>query len=172
MKSLAYLVALLPVCAVAEPQPAVLNLMHYMDTTAACFDGAEDRAEATACIGLGAKTCMDAEQDGHSTVGMMFCMMAETEAWDRVLNRDYVEDMEAMRAMDVETAEHFPQFANRASNLLEAQRAWIAFRDAQCGLEYAVWGAGSMRQVAGATCHLDMTAERVIYLRFLGDEMR
>ena len=31
--------------------------------------------------------------------------------------------------------------------LLEAQRAWIAFRDAECALDYAEWGSGSMRSL-------------------------
>ena len=33
----------------------------------------------------------------------------------------------------------FPEFANRAKALRDAQRAWIRFRDAECGLAYAVW---------------------------------
>lgn len=53
-----------------------------------------------------------------------------------------------------------------------AQRAWIALRDGDCALEYAMWGSGSMGQIAGATCLLDKTAERTIYLRFLGRDVQ
>jgi uncharacterized protein YecT (DUF1311 family) len=49
--------------------------------------------------------------------------------------------------------------------LVEAQRAWIAFRDADCAQEVAVWGDGSMRTIAGAWCGLERTAQRVFELR-------
>jgi len=49
--------------------------------------------------------------------------------------------------------------------LRDAQRAWIAYRDANCAMEYGLWGAGSMRQIAGADCQMRMTAERMLELR-------
>ncbi len=171
MKLLA-LLALLPLAAHAEPQPAVAALMPYMDITATCFDASQDTAEASACVGQGSANCMDAEADGQTTVGMMFCTLAEYEAWDDLLNRDYGPLMDAMRQTDAEEEVHFPEFANRAETLRDAQRAWIPYRDGQCALEYALWGAGSMRQIAGASCLLDTTAERTIYLRFLNDRIR
>jgi uncharacterized protein YecT (DUF1311 family) len=161
-----------PLCAHAEPQPAVADLMPYMDVATTCFDGAGDSAAAGACVGQGTATCMASETDGETTVGMMFCTLAEYEAWDRLLNRDYGPMMDGMKAMDADDAELFPEFANRADSLRDAQRAWIPLRDTQCALEYAMWGSGSMRQIAGASCLLDLTAKRVIYLRFLGEGMR
>ena len=80
--------------------------------------------------------------------------------------------MAGLRADDTQEAEFFPEFANRADSLLAAQRAWIVLRDADCGLEYAMWGSGSMRQIAGAGCRMQRTAERTIYLKFLGNDMR
>lgn len=160
-----------PLSATAELQPAVAELMRYMDVTATCFDGAEDSAEAGACVGQGATVCMETETHGYTTVGMMFCTLAEYDAWDRLLNRDYGPMMDGMRRLDAEDAEFFPEFANRAEALRDAQRAWIPLRDAQCALEYAMWGGGSMRQIAGASCLLDLTAKRTIYLRFLGEGM-
>lgn len=166
------LILLAPVSAYAEPQPAVLAFMPYMDVTATCFDGAEDSAEATVCIGQGSSACMETEVDGFSTIGMMFCSLAEAEAWDRLLNRVYAEKMDRLKAMDEVTAEHWPELANAADSLRAAQRAWIPLRDADCSLEYAMWTSGSMRNIAGSGCRLQMTAERTIYLRFLGDNMR
>ncbi|MCW1950921.1 MAG: DUF1311 domain-containing protein [Octadecabacter sp.] len=166
------LAVLAPFAALAEPQPAVLALMPYMDITAACFDGAKDQPEATACIGQGSRVCMETETDGDTTTGMMFCAQAETESWDRLLNRDYTEMMDGMKAMDEDTAEHWPELANAADSLRAAQRAWILLRDADCTLEYAMWTSGSMRNIAGSRCRLQMTAERTIYLRSLGDYIR
>lgn len=171
MKS-ALILALLPCAVHAQPQPAVAALMHYMDITSACFDGAEDSAEANACVGQGATICMDTETDGYTTVGMMFCTLAEYHAWDDLLNRDFGAYMAYARMLDVEISDNFPEFANGADSLLASQRAWIPYKDAQCSLEYSLWGAGSMRQIAGANCNLHMTAERVIYLRFMTETMR
>ena len=168
----ALMLALLPLAAHAEPQPVVAALMQYMEITSACFDGAEDSAEAGACVGQGATICMETEQDGYTTVGMMFCTLAEYEAWDVLLNRDFGSYMEYARMGDDEMSALFPEFANGADSLLAAQRAWIPYRDAQCALEYSLWGEGSMRQTAGASCLMDMTAKRVIYLRFMTEKIR
>ena len=69
------------------------------------------------------------------------------------------------KAGDADDMANFPEFANRADSLRAAQRAWIAFRDAECGLEYALWGSGSMRNIAGTDCLMHMAAERTIELR-------
>lgn len=45
-----------------------------------------------------------------------------------------------------------------------ARRAWIAWRDADCRFAYEQFGGGSLRQVAGAACQRDRTAERVLHL--------
>lgn len=156
----------------AEPQPAVAELMHYMEGLPACLNGAEDVTAAQGCVGQFANQCMEREEGGYSTVGMMFCTLAENEAWDRLLNAEYQKAMEAARDMDAEEAEHFPEFAARAEWLREAQRAWIPFRDAECAFAYAQWGSGSMRQTAGAACLLDMTSERTIELKYIWDFMR
>jgi len=161
-----------PVIATAEPQPAVADLMGYTTGISHCLDVAETADQARGCVGPSSSACMDTEQDGYSTVGMMFCTLAEYEAWDAELNTVYQSLLDGMRREDAQEAESFPEFANRAESLRDAQRAWIPLRDADCGLEYALWGAGSMRQIAGASCLLDRTAQRVIYLKYLGSDMQ
>ena len=172
MRGLALALLSLPLAAQAEPQPAVAALMHYTDNVATCLDDTVTVEQAEACIGFASKTCMDTEEGGFSTTGMMFCTLAEYEAWDVELNRAYRRAMEDLRKMDAQEAEAFPEFADRADSLRTAQRAWIPLRDGDCALEYAMWGSGSMRQIAGASCLLDKTAERTIYLRFLGRDMQ
>ena len=66
------------VAAIAEPQPAVLELMHYMDGTAVCLDVAMTRQGALACAGQGATLCMDTETDGYTTLGMCFARLPNT----------------------------------------------------------------------------------------------
>lgn len=138
----------------------------------ACYAAAEKDGTQADCIGKMAAACMDGEDGGHTTLGMTFCNSAEAQVWDKYLNLEYRSAMAALKAMDADEAEFFPGFANRAESLRAAQRAWIAFRDAECGLAYAMWGSGSMRNIAASGCQLDLTAARVIELRNLGSEMR
>lgn len=136
-----------------------------------CLTGADGTKAATDCIGQAADRCMAQAEGGYSTLGMSMCMHAETDAWDILLNGAYQQALATAKKMDANEAAHFRGFAVRAEKLRVAQRAWIAFRDAQCAFDYAVWGSGSMRNIAGASCFLQMTAERAIELNFLSEGM-
>lgn len=160
-------VALLASPMQAQSNPEIDQLMHYSDALPDCVDGAVDMTEAQACIGLFSGACMESEQGGWSNLGMTFCTLSEHQAWDGLLNRDYQTAMSTARVLDTEEAEYFPEYANRATSLRDAQRAWITFRDAECGLAYARWGSGSMRMTANASCLLDMTAQRALQLHFM-----
>ena len=138
---------------------------------AACM-AADDATAKRACIGKAAENCMETSEGGYTTLGMSMCAAAETDGWDAVLNAEYTRTMDWSRAMDAEDQTHFPEFAKREETLRAAQRAWIAFRDAECGYAYAQWGAGSMRHIAGTSCMLDMTATRAIELFEMREVMR
>lgn len=114
------------------------------------------------CIGRVSGPCIQAP-NGGSTVGMMNCLLREYEAWDIVLNREYRKTRDAFRAAD-ESGDMLNQDLTRVDALLKAQRAWITFRDEECSLHYIRWGKGSFRQVAGADCLMQLTAERVLDL--------
>ena len=138
-----------------------------------CVHGAEDRAELTACKGLAARLCMEETEGGQTTLGMAGCNAMETRLWDDLLNADWQAHMDWAKQADLSEQEFFgDQFSDRADSLLAAQRAWIAFRDAECRLDYATWGSGSMRHIAGTSCLADMTADRVIRLRSLTEDMQ
>lgn len=133
-----------------------------------CYEAAATPDAKRACIGKMWDACQTTP-DGGTTIGMSFCALAERDVWDGYLNAEYRATMDAMRRMD---AADGPEFATRADFLRDAQRAWIAFRDAECGLAYAIWGSGSMRQIAGAACLRDLTAERTIELIEIRETMR
>ncbi len=130
-----------------------------------CYANAATHDARTACIGQMAETCMTGQEGGETTLGMSSCLAAEGDVWDRHLNTEYKALRDYMTAADKDESEYFPEFANRVEALLAAQRAWIAFRDAECALAYAEWGSGSMRHIAGTDCRMQMTAERTIELR-------
>ena len=146
--------------ALAMPGLAFAQSPHLPEPLGACMAAADDPAD---CIGIVTGACM-ARPDGSTTVGMMFCNLEERDLWDQGLNAVYGQLMAGEKAADEEERKHFPEFANRADSLRKAQRAWIAFRDADCGYSYARWGAGSMRQIVGSACLLDMTAQRYLEL--------
>jgi len=108
---------------------------------------------APRCLGAAANACQAA---GHeTTLGISACIQAETAAWDAHLNDQY-------RALRAELAAQEPDLTTA---LRDAQRAWIAFRDAQCALDYARWQGGSIRTIVAANCMMTMTAQRTIELR-------
>ena len=89
-------------------------------------------------------TCMD--QSGGVTMGMIDCIAAETSRQDARLNKAY---KTAMAALSPE----------RKKQLQTAQRAWIQFRDANCGFYYDPDG-GSLARVSANDCVMTNTANR------------
>lgn len=85
--------------------------------------------------------------------------MAEAGIWDDLLNT-YYKGARALLLQQGGTA--------LADQLLDAQRAWIAFRDADCGLIYTIWADGSIRTVLAADCQMRKTAQRALEMRDLG----
>lgn len=121
---------------------------------AACFATAAQGDDA--CVGEAASQCMN-QPGGETTPGTAACLAAEADRWDGHLNAEYKARM-AELTPDQKTA------------LREAQRAWIAFRDADCGLQYQIFVDGTIRSVVYSSCMLTMTAERALALRDLGGE--
>ncbi|AEQ52865.1 lysozyme inhibitor LprI family protein [Pelagibacterium halotolerans] len=112
----------------------------------------------TDCIGAASNVCMDTEEGGYSTVGMVECTARETDWWDSQLNASYTTLGETLDA-------------DLFATLQDAQRTWIAYRDQSCGFEYDFWGDGSMRSIAHASCMLEETARRAETLwRYLNPE--
>jgi uncharacterized protein YecT (DUF1311 family) len=154
---LALAVLAAPALAAAQDDEAALALVR------SCLAAAETRADAAACRGAWARDC--AAGEGATTLGIVACTTAETAAWDRLLDEAYAELVLLSRRralLDEEAGLAPPPLEDM---LREAQRAWIAFRDADCEQEYAIWGEGSQRQVAGAVCLMDRTATRVLELQ-------
>jgi uncharacterized protein YecT (DUF1311 family) len=58
----------------------------------------------------------------------------------------------------------------RKNALVEAQRAWIKFRDANCGF-YADPEGGSAARMTANECFLNATADRAKELRLLADDL-
>ncbi|MBK4215837.1 DUF1311 domain-containing protein [Paracoccus caeni] len=145
LKYLAITLAVLPLPVVAQ------DLAVDEAAVQQCFDGATGIDPD--CIGQAADACQTATPDGSTTVGISECLMAETKAWDGILNSQYSATREQY------SSDGLPE------KLQAAQRAWIAFRDADCGFAYDKFGGGSMRGIASASCQLNHTARRALELK-------
>lgn len=86
----------------------------------------------------------------ESTVEISDCLQRLTGQWDKRLNAAYQTVMKAS------------ENAARKSALLQAERAWLAFRTANCGWYDA--SEGTIREVYAADCMLDMTRARAVEL--------
>jgi uncharacterized protein YecT (DUF1311 family) len=85
-----------------------------------------------------------------TTVAIMECLNGLTAQWDKRLNTGYQAALKASES------------AVRKDGLVRAERAWLAFRTANCGWYDAQ--EGTIRLIAGADCMLDMTKARATEL--------
>ena len=116
-------------------------------TLLAASPGPTRAAEAApAATSAAFSACMD--RSGGVTVAMRDCFAAETQQQDRRLNTVY-----RQLTRDLE--------APPRAKLLRAQRAWLAYRKAECELAMAPDEGGTLALVTGDDCWLRLTAERV-----------
>ena len=109
------------------------------------------------CLALISGPCQ-ALPGGETTAGMEMCLQRELAVWDSLLNRYYA-DM--MRQLD----------GTAKTALRDAQRAWIAFRDAACAFPPAVYEGGSIGRPLAAQCLMEETARRAVGLKVWLEEM-
>ena len=93
--------------------------------------------------------CLD-KPEGQSTAGMIGCADDEGKVQDAALNAAYRKAMKDLNP-------------RQKAKLLAAQRAWIAFRQAECA-SYEDEDWGTLSRVLAAGCFLHMTVVRVIDL--------
>lgn len=154
--------------AVAQEQDLMRAYRSVADT---CWARVADGGDITACDGLLSEACMEGEPGGMSTMGMAGCIAAEVAWWDEKLNDEWPRVMAAARERDEADREYAPGYAVRAEKLRAAQRAWIAFRDAECGFQYSIPGDGSLRSIYWPSCVSTMTMERLEDLRAIRAEL-
>ncbi|HQV04355.1 MULTISPECIES: lysozyme inhibitor LprI family protein [unclassified Novosphingobium] len=93
--------------------------------------------------------CMDAAEG--VTVDMMDCIGAEIDRQDARLNQAYVMVMR-------------PLSRAKKDQLRGLQRSWIRQRDARCSRASNDAGGGSLSGVVYASCILDETIKRTVFL--------
>ncbi|MEF2070559.1 lysozyme inhibitor LprI family protein [Consotaella aegiceratis] len=121
-----------------------------------CLADSEQPAD---CIGLTLETCLDAAGTFEDQYA---CYDDETAGWDAILNQYYQADMAQLKELAAGSTTN----EEAANAFQKAQRAWIAFRDAECDAEFAELATGMIdSQLNLADCLNRMTAERAIEIR-------
>jgi len=166
----AVMAAVAPAAALADEE-IEWELWAPLESLRGCLAASEGGFDGDlGCLGVVAALC-EAELGGNARMlDVMRCVQLEHGAWDILLNEEYLATRTHAEGADMVTAGTDPHFANFADSLTAAQRAWIAYREAECGLAHARWGAGSQRQIAGARCRLALTADRTVELKWLREE--
>ena len=145
------LIASVPACAEDpfEPKPA------ERATIDKCLKRTADDdvfKQADQCIGLISDPCID--KDTSTAVA---CQERETRIWDEKLNAAF---KDARAHLDAATGEA----------LKEAQRAWIAFRDAKCAVSEKEYGDGTMATIMVADCKRTETGRRALEMQAIAVE--
>lgn len=114
----------------------------------ACVNAAGiDEAAVAACRGVAAQPCHEGALTTHD---MVRCASNEGQAWEEVMNASLTRLRGAR--------------PNLASSLDDAQNAWRAYAQSECGYRLARWGEGSGGRVVLAICLAQMTANRAVDL--------
>ena len=149
--------------AAAQVSPAPEPTASERAFIAACLAKHTDSASTRkACVGVDLAACLG-QEDAPKTIKTngfghpRDCAAIERQIWDGWLNRWYGEALKKIPAPAVD-------------KLKAAQRAWIAWRDAGCGVDSALhpWPLGDDNE---ETCLMEETASRALDLRdMIGDD--
>ena len=86
--------------------------------------------------------------DAKTTLQINECFAKELKKANAELDRVY-----RSTAKDLDPAD--------AELLRKAQSAWVAYRDAQCEAEFALWDGGTGGPAARMACKLELTHQRI-----------
>ena len=107
-----------------------------------------------AAFGLSSQArSQECDRNDESQAGMDICAGADFQVSDAKLNADYAEVIKRLS-----------DDADARKLLQEAQRAWIAFRDAECKFSSSGVDGGSAYPMVYAMCLQGLTDERVVQL--------
>lgn len=98
------------------------------------------------------KACSDRNP---SNEGASTCTVAAFAAADRRLNEVYTAALRKLHELGPETSSELPR------RMIVAERAWIAFRDAECNYKSGIALGGTGEGYAYVACRYDQTKARV-----------
>lgn len=101
------------------------------------------------------------------------CVQRQGETADHLLNQIYGIVMKELSAgPDSDNPTDLLINGEIQRTLIESERQWVKFRDAQCALEMALTGTGTAAPAIGGQCILTLTQERIHLLRGIAQQIR
>ncbi|WP_420851180.1 lysozyme inhibitor LprI family protein [Rhizobium quercicola] len=128
-------------------------------------------AALASCLFLWAGTAVAAGPDdldcsnAVTQSDMTACSQQDYETADVALNAAYRKTMARAQAMDKDLADLGDGMVGAVEALKAAQRAWIAYRDAQCELAGFEARGGTMEPMLVAGCLAELTTKRTDELK-------
>jgi uncharacterized protein YecT (DUF1311 family) len=107
-------------------------------------------------------------KDPQTQTDMTICAGRDLADADKALNTQYQLTRKALKARDADAS---PEFKGGEEALVKAQRAWIAYRDAQCASVGFQARGGSMEPMLISSCEADLTRKRTAELKSLTDSL-
>lgn len=130
-------------------------------------------AAAAVCLGFFASPAGAQEpkancKNPQTQIEMNICSQRDFDTADKALNAQYQATRKAMKAWD---ADAMSELKGAEDALVKAQRAWVAYRDAQC-ISYGFQAhGGSMEPMLISGCQADLTLKRTAELKELTEAM-
>lgn len=97
----------------------------------------------------------------ETTLEINACASLELSKVDQVLNHTYQEVMKKLKGEGVDNDDA----KSTRAELIDAQRKWIAFRDADCGARYTYHMSDTIRSLVALSCKITATKDRESALR-------
>jgi len=142
----------------AEPafsQEAKMDIAEFQRCLEAADD--DDNISRNECIGVASSKCIG---EFYSASGKANCWSMENSLWDGLLNQEYRALMNASSSRKFKGA------------LKNTQRAWIKYRNADCGLYNAMGIGGAPEAQLYESCNMNHTAKRANALQELLEIVR
>ncbi|TDK39183.1 DUF1311 domain-containing protein [Rhizobium deserti] len=105
----------------------------------------------------------------ETQVEMTYCSEQEFNEADKRLNTQYQRVRKAMKTWDADA--DLPASEGADAALVRAQRAWIAYRDAQCEFYGFQGHGGSIEPQLIYDCQRDLTVKRTTEIKEQADAM-
>lgn len=107
-------------------------------------------------------------KDPQTQADMTICAGRDLADADKALNVQYQVTRKALKERDAGAS---AELKGGEDALLKAQRAWLAYRDAQCASVGFQARGGSMEPMLVSACEADLTRRRTGELKALVDNM-
>lgn len=107
-------------------------------------------------------------KDPQTQADMTICAGRDLADADKALNAQYQVTRKALKERDADAS---VELKGGEDALLKAQRAWLAYRDAQCASVGFQARGGSMEPMLVSSCEADLTRNRTAELKALVDNM-